>query len=100
MMTSTAGSRTLYVSDLDRTLLGSDGSVSTESSRLLNAAISDGTLFTYVTAPYAHHRTPASEETARPTPENPVPAPAQRMIFEEFVRDRDRRAWNSRQNPS
>lgn len=50
MMTSTAGSRTLCVSDLDRTLLGSDGSVSTESSRVLNAAISDGTLFTYATA--------------------------------------------------
>lgn len=42
--------RTLYVSDLDRTLLRSDASVGAESVRLLNAAIDSGALFTYATA--------------------------------------------------
>lgn len=49
-MTVTSRSRTLYVSDLDQTLLRSDGSVSAESARLLNAAIEAGSLFTYATA--------------------------------------------------
>jgi Cof subfamily protein (haloacid dehalogenase superfamily) len=40
----------LYVSDLDRTLLRSDGSLSAASARLLNAAIDGGALFTYATA--------------------------------------------------
>lgn len=43
-------SRTLYVSDLDRTLLRSDGTVSAESARLLNSVIETGALFTYATA--------------------------------------------------
>ncbi|UOE45058.1 HAD family hydrolase [Agromyces larvae] len=49
-MTSVTGSRTLYVSDLDGTLLRSDGSVSAGSARALNAAIDAGALFTYATA--------------------------------------------------
>lgn len=47
--------RTLYVSDLDGTLLGADSRVSAESRRLLNAAIARGALFTVATA-----RTPAT----------------------------------------
>lgn len=46
---------TLYVSDLDGTLLGEDSRVSAESARLLNDAISRGALFTAATA-----RTPAT----------------------------------------
>ncbi|QEO13008.1 HAD-IIB family hydrolase [Agromyces intestinalis] len=49
-MTSATDSRTLYVTDLDGTLLRSDGSVSSESARMLNALIDDGILFTYATA--------------------------------------------------
>jgi hydroxymethylpyrimidine pyrophosphatase-like HAD family hydrolase len=49
-MTSPGKDRTLYVSDLDRTLLRSDGTLSTESARLINAALEDGVLFTYATA--------------------------------------------------
>lgn len=47
--------RTLYVSDLDGTLLGSDRKVSRESVRLLNEAIAEGALFSVATA-----RTPAT----------------------------------------
>lgn len=46
---------TLYISDLDGTLLGSDSLVSAESRRLLNEAISAGAAFTVATA-----RTPAT----------------------------------------
>lgn len=49
-MTLAIRSRTLYVSDLDGTLLRSDGTISAESARLLNAAIEAGALFTYATA--------------------------------------------------
>ena len=49
-MTSQGTARTLYVSDLDRTLLRSDGTLSAESARLINAALDDGVLFTYATA--------------------------------------------------
>lgn len=42
--------RTLYVSDLDGTLLRSDASVSARSVDLINAAIDRGVLFTYATA--------------------------------------------------
>ncbi|MFT4213708.1 MAG: HAD hydrolase family protein [Microbacterium sp.] len=42
--------RTLYVSDLDGTLLRSDGTLSDESARLINAAVEAGGLFTYATA--------------------------------------------------
>lgn len=48
-------SRTLYVSDLDGTLMQPDATISHESARLLNAAIADGKLFTVATA-----RTPAT----------------------------------------
>ncbi len=47
--------RTLYVSDLDGTLLSPDRKVSEESVRLLNEAIADGALFSVATA-----RTPAT----------------------------------------
>ncbi len=47
--------RTLFVSDLDGTLLGPDRKVSRESVSLLNEAIADGALFSVATA-----RTPAT----------------------------------------
>ena len=47
--------RTLYVSDLDGTLLGPDRKVSDESIRLLNESIAEGALFSVATA-----RTPAT----------------------------------------
>lgn len=47
--------RTLYVSDLDGTLLAADRKVSSRSVRLLNEAISGGALFSVATA-----RTPAT----------------------------------------
>ncbi len=47
--------RTLYVSDLDGTLLGPDRKVSKESVRLLNESIAEGALFSVATA-----RTPAT----------------------------------------
>ena len=46
---------TLFVSDLDGTLLGSDRKVSAESVRLINEAIADGAMFSVATA-----RTPAT----------------------------------------
>lgn len=42
--------RTLYVSDLDQTLLGSDGTLSDNSAKLLGQALDAGALFTYATA--------------------------------------------------
>lgn len=48
-------SKTLYVSDLDGTLLGADSLISPESRRMLNDAISKGALFSVATA-----RTPAT----------------------------------------
>lgn len=47
--------KTLYVSDLDGTLLGEDSRVSAESASMLNEAIARGALFTAATA-----RTPAT----------------------------------------
>lgn len=47
--------KTLFVSDLDGTLLGADRKISSESVRLLNEAISDGAMFSVATA-----RTPAT----------------------------------------
>ena len=47
--------KTLFVSDLDGTLLGSDRKVSEESARLINESISDGAMFSVATA-----RTPAT----------------------------------------
>jgi len=49
-VTSSARPRTLYVSDLDGTLLGSGGSVGEASAEVLNTAIEAGGLFTYATA--------------------------------------------------
>lgn len=49
------GSRTLYISDLDGTLLGADSLVSARSRAMLNEAIARGALFTVATA-----RTPAT----------------------------------------
>lgn len=50
--------RTLFVSDLDGTLLGSDSRVSSESALMLNVAIAGGAAFTVATA-----RTPATAIT-------------------------------------
>lgn len=47
--------KTLYVSDLDGTLLGADSKISARSAELLNRTISQGALFTIATA-----RTPAT----------------------------------------
>lgn len=47
--------KTLFVSDLDGTLLGPDRKVSAESARLINEAVSDGAMFSVATA-----RTPAT----------------------------------------
>lgn len=47
--------KTLYVSDLDGTLLGSDAQVSDRTLRMLNKAIGSGVMFTIATA-----RTPAT----------------------------------------
>ncbi len=49
-MTVRTAARTLYVSDLDGTLLGSDDTVSVRSSALLNNVIAEGGLVTYATA--------------------------------------------------
>lgn len=49
-MPPAARARTLYVSDLDGTLLSSDGALSDTSAGLLNGAIEAGALFTYATA--------------------------------------------------
>ena len=46
---------TLYVSDLDGTLLNAESKVSDESAALINSAIADGALFSVATA-----RTPAT----------------------------------------
>lgn len=46
---------TLYVSDLDGTLLGADSTISSQSTRLLNESIASGALFSVATA-----RTPAT----------------------------------------
>lgn len=59
-------SRTLYVSDLDGTLLDTSSRVSAESITILNALISKGAMFTVATA-----RTPA---TVQPLLENITPA--------------------------
>ncbi len=51
----TASPTTLYVSDLDGTLLGADSKISPESARMLNEAIAKGALFSVATA-----RTPST----------------------------------------
>lgn len=53
--TSNNGLKTLYISDLDGTLLGNDAAVSPESTEMLNEAISAGAMFSVATA-----RTPAT----------------------------------------
>lgn len=65
---------TLYVSDLDGTLLDPSSSVSAESARILNSLIKEGAMFTVATA-----RTPA---TVQPLLEKVLPAktPAGRDI--------------------
>lgn len=50
--------KTLFVSDLDGTLLSADSRVSAESARMLNEAIDDGALFSIATA-----RTPSTVAT-------------------------------------
>lgn len=60
--------RTLYVTDLDGTLLGPDRKVSVESARLINEAIADGALFSVATA-----RTPATVGPLLNEVESPLP---------------------------
>lgn len=61
--------KTLYVSDLDGTLLGADSRISHESERLLREAISAGALFTVATA-----RTPATVSSLLENISLPLPA--------------------------
>ena len=59
---------TLFVSDLDGTLLGPDRKVSPESVRLINEAVSDGAMFSVATA-----RTPATVGPLLDNIESPLP---------------------------
>ena len=49
-MTITGPGRTLYVSDLDDTLLGADGTLSASARSTLTSVLADGTAFTVATA--------------------------------------------------
>ena len=60
--------KTLFVSDLDGTLLGADRKVSPESTRLINDAIADGAMFSVATA-----RTPATVGPLLSGVESPLP---------------------------
>ena len=60
--------RTLFVSDLDGTLLGPDRKVSAESSRLINEAVEDGAMFSVATA-----RTPATVGPLLADVKSPLP---------------------------
>lgn len=59
---------TLFVSDLDGTLLGPDRKVSDESARLINEAVSEGAMFSVATA-----RTPATVGPLLNDIESPLP---------------------------
>ena len=61
--------RTLYVSDLDGTLLGADSRISTVSRGMLRKSIASGTLFTVATA-----RTPATVSSILAGIDMPLPA--------------------------
>ncbi len=60
--------KTLFVSDLDGTLLGQDRKVSAESVRLINEAIAEGAMFSVATA-----RTPATVGPLLSGIESPLP---------------------------
>ena len=60
--------KTLFVSDLDGTLLGPDRKVSAESARMINEAIADGAMFSVATA-----RTPATVGPLLEDVESPLP---------------------------
>lgn len=60
--------KTLFVSDLDGTLLGADRKVSAESVRLINEAIGDGAMFSVATA-----RTPATVGPLLEGVKSPIP---------------------------
>ena len=60
--------KTLFVSDLDGTLLGADRKVSGESVRLINEAIADGAMFSVATA-----RTPATVGPLLSEVDSPLP---------------------------
>ncbi len=61
--------KTLYVSDLDGTLLDADAQLSDESVRLLNEAVNGGALFTVATA-----RTPATVDVLLSRIDTRIPA--------------------------
>jgi len=61
-------SKTLFVSDLDGTLLGNDSKISPESAGLINEAIGNGALFTVATA-----RTPATVSSLLADIRTPLP---------------------------
>ena len=46
--------KTLYVSDLDGTLLTSDMNISENSLKIINTLIDEGMIFTYATARASH----------------------------------------------
>ena len=60
--------KTLFVSDLDGTLLGADRKVSHESARLINEAIEEGAMFSVATA-----RTPATVGPLLDSVKSPLP---------------------------
>ena len=60
--------KTLFVSDLDGTLLGPDRKVSAESVRMINEAVADGAMFSVATA-----RTPATVGPLLDGIESPLP---------------------------
>ena len=60
--------KTLFVSDLDGTLLGADRKVSAESVRMINEAICDGAMFSVATA-----RTPATVGPLLEGVRSPIP---------------------------